>query len=117
MKKKFRISVLEIQLIFGAVVFGAVMCLVNSYNGYREFKNELEIIYGNVTEQFAQTAATYVNGDNLDYWIEDGPDEEWEKTNQRLIDINEASELVYVYVTKVAQDYKSRTYVFEIDSE
>ena len=44
MKKKLRISVLGLELIFGALVFGAVMCLVNSYNGYREFKNELEVI-------------------------------------------------------------------------
>ena len=41
MKKKLRISVLGLELIFGAVIFGAVMCFVNSYNGYREFKNEL----------------------------------------------------------------------------
>ena len=113
MKKKFRISVLGLELIFGAVVFGAFMCLVNSYTGYSEFKKELEVIYGTVTEQFAQTAATYVNGDKLNYWIENGPDDEWYETNQRLIDITEASELVYVYVTTVAPDYKSRTYVFD----
>ena len=113
MKKKFRISVLGLELVFGAVIFGVFMCLVNSYNGYREFQRELEIIYGNVTEQFAQTAATYVDGTKLELWLEDGPDEEWEKTNQRLIDITEASELVYVYVTTVAPDYKSRTYVFD----
>ena len=113
MKKKFRISVLEIELIFGALVFGAVMCLVNSYNGYREFQKELEVIYGTVTEQFAQTAATYVNSKKIDYWLENGPDEEWEETNERLIDITEASELVYVYVTKVAPDYMSRTYIFD----
>ncbi len=113
MKKKFRISVLGIELIFGALVFGAVMCLVNSYNGYREFKKELEVIYGTVTEQFAQTAATYVNSKKINYWLENGPDEEWYETNERLIDITEASELVYVYVTVVAPDYKSRTYVFD----
>ena len=113
MKKKFRISVLELELIFGAVFFGIVMCLVNSYIGYREFKKELEVIYGTVNEQFAQTAATYVNGEKLDFWLENGPDEEWQQTNQRLIDITEASELVYVYVTKIAPDYKSRTYIFD----
>ncbi len=113
MKKKFRISVLGLELIFGAVIFGAFMCLVNSYNGYREFKRELEIIYGTVTEQFAQTAATYIDGSKLEYWLNDGPDAEWEETNQRLIDITEASELVYVYVTTVAPDFKSRTYVFD----
>ena len=113
MKNKIRISVLGLELIFGAVIFGAVMCFINSFNGYREFKQELEVIYGNVTEQFAQTAATYVNGDKLEYWIKNGPDEEWYETNQRLIDITEASELVYVYVTTIAPDYKSRTYVFD----
>ena len=49
MKKKFRISVLGLELILGGVIFGAVMCFVNSYNGYREFQKELEVIYGNVT--------------------------------------------------------------------
>ena len=113
MKEKVRISVLGLELVFGAVVFGAFMCVVNSYNGYREFKNELEDIYGTVTEQFAQTAASYVNGDKLQYWIDNGPDEEWYETNQRLIDITEASELVYTYVNTLAPDYKSRTYVFD----
>ena len=113
MKKKVRISVLGLELILGAVIFGAVMCFVNSYNGYREFKRELEVIYGTVTEQFAQTAATYINGDKLNDWLSNGPDAEWEETNQRLIDITEASELVYVYVTTIAPDYKSRTYVFD----
>ena len=32
MKKKFRISVLGLELILGGVIFGAVMCFVNSYN-------------------------------------------------------------------------------------
>ena len=113
MKKKFRISVLGLELIFGAVVFGAFMCALNSYNAYREFKKELEVIYGTVTEQFAQTAATYVNSQKLNYWLENGPDEEWYETNERLIDITEASELVYVYVTTIAPDYMSRTYVFD----
>lgn len=113
MKKKFRISVLGLELIFGAVIFGAVMCFVNSYNGYREFKRELEVIYGTVTEQFAMTAATNINGDKLDYWLENGADDEWELTNNRLIDITNAAEIVYIAVTKVTPDYKARTYVFD----
>ncbi len=113
MKKKFRISVLGLELIFGAVIFGAVMCLVNSYNGYREFQKELEIIYGNVTEQFALTAATYVDGDKIDHWLTDGADQEWQETTDRLNDITEAAEIVYVAVIKVSPDYKTRTYVFD----
>ena len=113
MKKKFRISVLEIELIFGALVFGAAMCLMNSYNGYREFKNELEVIYGTVTEQFAQTAATNIDGDKLDHWLTDGADQEWEETNQRLIDITEAAEIVYIAVMKVSADFSNRIYIFD----
>ena len=45
------IEIIGLELILGGVIFGAVMCFVNSYNGYREFKKELEVIYGNVTEQ------------------------------------------------------------------
>lgn len=113
MKKKFRISVLALELIFGAVIFGAIMCLVNSFNGYREFKQELEIIYGTVTEQFAQTAATYVNGDKIDHWLTNGADQEWEETTRRLEDITEAAEIVYVAVMKVSEDYSHRIYIFD----
>lgn len=113
MKKKFRISVLGLELILGAVIFGAVMCFVNSYNGYREFQKELEIIYGNVTEQFAHTAATYIDGDKIDHWLTDGADEEWEETTSRLNDITEAAEIVYVAVMKVSKDYSHRIYVFD----
>ena len=113
MKKKFRISVLGLELILGAVIFGAVMCFVNSYNGYREFQKELEIIYGNVTEQFAHTAATYIDGDKIDHWLTDGADEEWEETTSRLNDITEAAEIVYVAVMKVSQDYSHRIYIFD----
>ena len=113
MKKRLRISVLGLELIFGAVIFGAIMCLVNSFNGYREFKQELEIIYGTVTEQFAQTATTYVDGDKIDHWLTDGADEEWEETTRRLVDITEAAEIVYVAVIKVSSDYSHRIYVFD----
>ena len=89
------------------------MCFVNSYNGYREFQKELEIIYGNVTEQFALTAATYVDGDKIDHWLTDGADAEWEETTSRLNDITEAAEIVYVAVMKVSQDYSNRIYVFD----
>ena len=113
MKKKFRISVLGLELIFGAVVFGAVMCIVNSYNGYREFKKELEVIYGTVTEQFAQTASTCIDGDKLDHWLTNGADAEWEETTKRLIDITESAEIVYIAVMTFSPDFLSRTYVFD----
>ncbi len=113
MKKKLRISVLALELIFGALVFGAVMCIVNSYNGYREFKQELEVIYGTVTEQFALTASTYVDGDKINHWLQNGADEEWEETTKRLIDITESAEIVYIAVMTVTADFTHRIYVFD----
>ena len=111
--KKFRISILGLELIIGTVFFGCLMCLVNSYTGYREFMKELEDVYGTVTEQFAWTASTYVNGDSINKWMENGIDEEWQETNNKLIAITESAELVYVYTTIIAPDYKSRTYIFD----
>ena len=113
MEKRFHISLLAIELIIGAVLFGALMCALNTFTGYRQFKQELEEMYGKVTEQFAHTAANYVNADKLQTWLEEGPDEEWEETNQKLIEITEAAELAYAYVTTISPDYKSRTYVFD----
>ncbi len=113
MGKRFHISFLSIELILGAVLFGALMCALNTFTGYRQFKEELEEMYGKVTEQFAHTAANYVNADKLKTWLEEGPDAEWEETNQKLIEITEAAELAYAYVTIVAPDYKSRTYIFD----
>ena len=113
MEKRFHVSFLSIELIFGAVLFGALMCALNTFTGYRQFKQELEEMYGKVTEQFAHTAANYVNADKIKTWLEEGPDQEWEETNQKLIEITEAAELAYAYVTIVAPDYKSRTYIFD----
>ncbi len=111
--KNFRISILGLELIIGTVFFGCLMCLVNSYTGYREFMKELEDVYGTVTEQFAWTASTYVNGDSINKWIENGIDEEWHETNDKLVAITESAELVYVYTTIISPDYKSRTYIFD----
>ena len=61
MKHKIKFSILALELIIGAVFFGVVMCLVNSLAGYREFKKEIEAMYGNITQELAKTGATYIN--------------------------------------------------------
>ena len=77
MKNKFRFSILAVKLLLGTVLFGGLMCVLNSYVGYKEFMKELELVYGNVTEQIARTGASYINADKIPYWLENGTDEEF----------------------------------------
>lgn len=113
MKTKFRISILAVKLLLGAVLFGGLMCVINSYVGYKEFMKELEIVYGNVTEQIARTGASYINADKIPYWLENGQDEEWEITNEKLDNLTNTADLAYIYVTTITPDFKARTYVFD----
>ena len=43
MKRKIKISILAAELTIATLLFGTLMCVVNSLTGYREFKQELEI--------------------------------------------------------------------------
>ena len=113
MKNKIKASVLAFELILGVVIFGVMMCMVNSYVGYNEFKKELETMYSNITQQLAKTGASYIDSDKIPYWLENGPDEDWEATYEMLDDLTKTAELAYIYVTTVNPDYKIRTYIFD----
>ena len=113
MKSKIHLSILSIKLLVSMVLFGFIMCIINSLMGYNEFKKQIESLYSDVTKQFAQTAISYVDTERLFYWLSDGKDGLWDSTNQRLNELTETAELAYIYLTVVAADYKSRTYVFD----
>ena len=113
MKHKLKVSILAVELVIATVLFGALMCVVNSLSGYREFKQQLENMYGDITIQLAKTAATYIHVDSIPYWLKHGTDEEWEETNKKLDILTNTSDLAYIYVSVISPDYKSRTYVFD----
>ncbi len=113
MKHKLRGSILAIELVGSAVIFGILMCLVNSFSGYREFKRQLEVMYGNITQELAKTGASYINVDKIPQWLQNGQDEDWEETNQKLDVLTDTAELAYIYVSVISPDYKTRTYVFD----
>ena len=113
MKRKVKFSILGLQLIIASLIFGALMCLVNSMSGYREFKKELEAMYGNITIELAKTGATYIDVDKIPYWLENGIDQDWEKANQQLDVLTNTAELAYIYVSVISPDYQQRTYVFD----
>ena len=113
MKHKIKISILAVELIIATLLFGTLMCVVNSLTGYREFKQELENLYGDITIQLAKTGASYIHVDSIPYWIKHEPDEEWEETYQKLDNLTNTSDLAYIYVSVISPDYKKRTYVFD----
>ena len=118
MKKRFQLSILSFKLISGAVLFGALLCVINSYISYQEFKKQIESLYENVTRQFAETAVSYVNPERIFSWLTDGADGNWDSTNARLNEFTETAKLAYVYLTVISPDYKKRTYVFDtVNSE
>ena len=113
MKHKIKGSLLAVELVIVSVIFGALMCLVNSLSGYRVFKQELENLYGDITIQLAKTGASYIHIDSIPYWVKHEVDEEWEETNKKLDTLTNTSDLAYIYVSVISPDYKTRTYVFD----
>ncbi len=113
MKQRVHKTSLVAELLIGTVFFGLLMCLVNSFCGYREFKKELENMYGNITIELAKTGATYIDVDRIPLWLDKGTDQEWEKSNQMLDTLTNTAELAYIYVSVISPDYKKRTYVFD----
>ena len=113
MKRKFHLSVLPIKLLASAVLFGAAMCVINSLISYKEFKKQVENLYSTVTRQFAETAISYIDPDRIFLWLTNGSDGYWDSTNARLNELTETAELAYIYLTVVAPDFKSRTYIFD----
>ena len=113
MKRRIHISVLSIKLLVGALFFGIVMCVINSFISYKEFKKQVEYLYETVTRQFAETAISYIDPDRIVKWLTDGQDGTWDSMNARLNELTETAQLAYVYLTVVSPDYKSRIYVFD----
>ena len=113
MKHKIKLPILALELIIATLLFGTLMTIVNSLSGYREFKQELENLYGDITIQLAKTGASYIHVDSIPYWVKHEPDEEWEETNKKLDTLTNTSDLAYIYVSVISPDYKQRTYVFD----
>ena len=113
MKHKIKLSILAVELIIATLLFATLMTIVNSLTGYREFKQELENLYGDITIQLAKTGASYIHVDSIPYWIKNEVDEEWEETNKKLDTLTNTSDLAYIYVSVISSDYKKRTYVFD----
>ncbi len=112
--KKIHASSLIIRLPLYIVVFCAILCVVNSLTGYRVFKSLFEEEYENITQQFAYTALSYIDGDRiLDYAAGAPADDAWKETDEKLNVLTKTAMLAYIYVTVPDAKFESRTYIYD----
>lgn len=108
------ISSLFVRLPLLIIVFCGGISIVNSMFGYRQFQRVFADMYNSITVQSAYIAESYINGDKVSEWLRSGvPDEDWEVTNQKLTQLTNIADLVFIYLFVPDEDYKNRTYIFD----
>ena len=112
-KPKLTLFSLRIQLPRTICLFCLILSTINGFFGYRQFRTVFEEMYNRITIQFAYTAASYINGDKVSHWLENGADDEWEETTKKLNHLTNIADLVFIYLFVPSDDYKTRTYVFD----
>ncbi|MBR1912653.1 MAG: hypothetical protein IJ828_09910, partial [Treponema sp.] len=112
--KTIHASSLIIRLPLYIVLFCAILCIVNGLTGYRVFKSLFEEEYENITQQFAYTALSYIDGDRIrDYAAGTPADDAWNETNDKLNVLTNTAMLAYIYVTVPDTNFESRTYIYD----
>ena len=113
-QKKIMVGSLSIKLPIYLAAFCIILSFANALIGYRVFKSLFEKQYKNVTEQFAFTALSYINGDKIEYYASNPvEDEEWKETDRMLEELTENAYLAYIYVTIPDVNYESRIYIYD----
>ena len=96
--KQNRLMLLSTFLAFVIATVG----IITSYLLFRssEIDNRKEILV-----KAGQLAATQIDANKIDYWLENGPDDEYFETEQQLRNIlNNTPYLEYLYVTQIQPD-------------
>ncbi|MCR5762107.1 MAG: PP2C family protein-serine/threonine phosphatase [Treponema sp.] len=113
-EKKINASSLIIRLPLYIAIFCAILCVTNGLTGYKVFKSLFEEEYENITQQFAYTALSYIDGDRiLDYASGEPADDEWIATDEKLNALTQTAMLAYIYVTVPDREFTSRTYIYD----
>jgi len=118
-EKRFMVGSLSIKLPFYLALFCIILSLANALIGYRVFKSLFEKQYKDITEQFAMTALSYINGDKIEYYASNPvEDAEWKESDRMLEELTENAYLAYIYVTVPDVNYESRIYIYDtVNSE
>ncbi len=113
-KQKFSFSSISFRLPLYLTLFCAALSIANGIIGYRVFMSLFERQYRDVTEQFAETAISYMDTDAVESYAAGAPaDDAWKKTDAMLDVLTVTAQLAYIYVTVPDPAYESRVYIFD----
>ncbi len=91
------------------LVFGIIVCLIGANSIVRAFKEE----YSTVTYHMAESAAAFVNGDNIDEYLAGEELDEYEATKAALTSMCQNLKVSLIYVIQVDRnDYRKFKSVF-----
>ena len=102
------------KLTIGVILFGILLGAVCSTVGYIEFTAVLEQQYNDSAYEIAETARSILNPDKFAQYLETGQaDEEYENILARLDVLTDATNVTFIYVARVSEDYKTLTYIYD----
>ena len=112
--EKRHFSPLTTKLLFAAVAFGLLLCLIIVYMGYQHFSNVFTSQYNRMTEQFAHISASYISGEQINRYDSWGiADEEYNDIYQKLMEITNVADLDSIAVTVPDTiRYETQNYIF-----
>lgn len=102
------------RLTMGVILFGILLGVVCITVGYLEFTTVLEQQYNDSAYEIAETARAFLNPDKFEQYLETGQtDEEYESILAELDALTDATNVTFIYVAKVSEDYKTLTYIYD----
>ncbi len=115
MKKKPYLHKLSHKLTVGFIILGTIICSTSCTIGYIKYKTVIEKLYNDTAYKIADVALTYINGDDVERYLETGiTDEKYEKMGKQLSDLRTAMSANYVYLAKL--EGIDLTYVYDADN-
>ena len=99
-KKKVRLP-LSRKIAIVVLLFALLLSAVQIFMSYTHYKRERYADYEKFASDIAAVAASQINPDLIEGWLEKGePDEEYKKTFETLSQIRENGGIEYLYVVK-----------------
>ncbi len=112
--KRSRFYPLALKLILAAIAFGALLCFIITFIGYRHFSNVFVTQYNRMTTQFAYISASYITGEQISrYNTRLIADADYNVISEKLMEITNIADLNSISVTVPDTiKYETQTYIF-----
>ena len=99
-------SSMEVNIIGGIILILLIFSIIVSVFGFASFTNAFKNEYSSVTYHMGDTAASIVNGNHLDQYLDGREQEEYTLSKRRLDSLCKRMNVSLIYLIKVDQtDY------------